>query len=569
MADLSIRDILDRTSCGRRGCPSMSTAKNGKATTHCPNHNDRGPSLSVKQSGNRVLLNCFGCNASYAEIMATLRSGNGYRQSAATCHEERGQRSRHTSGEAGHVVAEYEYHDETGRLLYVKERHEPKDFKLRRPNGTGGWIYGRGAISPVPYRLHELVATPPDAIVFIAGGEKGANALVARGAVATCCPDGDTSWDAAWAGYFRDRTVIVAHDADPSGRDLGERIAHDLAEVARVYVIEPAGLAEHEDVFDFLDRGGTVDQLLRQALRAGESRPAPAPKPPDGDHTDCRQTIERLERRCENARRRAVARGTELRNEKAKGRATMQVLGNKGASAGQRLTAIGLVYHVTGDERRGAADAANRTHISSTQLAELTGQSAASVRDHIKTFATIGACTRKVTRTYDAETDKWQSELRAGFADGGATVAQRLSRFAAIDLQRERKPGTGHPKPVCPDCNIELEPAGWRCRSCGSLFDDVPAAESAQNGNFSTSEAAGESSPYEDPRTYTRNFSTSEAPPACLHGVVTTPGAVCHQCGERWCHECGAATGSVLRGVCLGACRRANKAAYAAAGGGD
>ena len=48
---------------------------------------------------------------------------------------------------------DYDYTDESGELLFQVTRHEPKDFRQRRPDGRGGWIAdtrGRahGALSP-------------------------------------------------------------------------------------------------------------------------------------------------------------------------------------------------------------------------------------------------------------------------------------------------------------------------------------------------------------------------------------------------------------------------------------
>ena len=40
----------------------------------------------------------------------------------------------------GRIVAEYDYTDAAGELLFQVTRHEPKDFRQRRPDGRGGWI---------------------------------------------------------------------------------------------------------------------------------------------------------------------------------------------------------------------------------------------------------------------------------------------------------------------------------------------------------------------------------------------------------------------------------------------
>ncbi len=41
----------------------------------------------------------------------------------------------------GKLVATHDFVDESGKLLYQEVRFEPKDFKLRRPDGEGGWVW--------------------------------------------------------------------------------------------------------------------------------------------------------------------------------------------------------------------------------------------------------------------------------------------------------------------------------------------------------------------------------------------------------------------------------------------
>src|SRR5208283_4574900 len=54
------------------------------------------------------------------------------------------------------IVAEYDYTDEGGELLYQTVRFDPKDFKQRRPDGKGDWIWNLKGVRLVLYRLPEL-----------------------------------------------------------------------------------------------------------------------------------------------------------------------------------------------------------------------------------------------------------------------------------------------------------------------------------------------------------------------------------------------------------------------------
>jgi hypothetical protein len=71
------------------------------------------------------------------------------------------------------IVAEYNYTDEAGRLLYQVVRTEPKGFFQRRPNGNG-WI-NRKSPRQVLYHLREVLEA---AIVFVCEGEKDESFLI-------------------------------------------------------------------------------------------------------------------------------------------------------------------------------------------------------------------------------------------------------------------------------------------------------------------------------------------------------------------------------------------------------
>mgnify|MGYP001374685442 CR=1 FL=1 len=51
----------------------------------------------------------------------------------------------------------YEYVDESGNLLYQTVRYVPKDFRQRRPDGKGGWIWNLEGVQLVLYRLPEAL----------------------------------------------------------------------------------------------------------------------------------------------------------------------------------------------------------------------------------------------------------------------------------------------------------------------------------------------------------------------------------------------------------------------------
>jgi hypothetical protein len=81
------------------------------------------------------------------------------------------------------IVAQYDYTDESGALLFQCVRFEPKNFQQRRPNGNGGWIWNLKGIRMVPYRLPRLLAAET---VYVVEGEKDVETLESIGLVSSC-----------------------------------------------------------------------------------------------------------------------------------------------------------------------------------------------------------------------------------------------------------------------------------------------------------------------------------------------------------------------------------------------
>jgi hypothetical protein len=79
-----------------------------------------------------------------------------------------------TQVEGPRIIKTYDYTDEAGTAIYQVCRLDPKDFRQRRPDGNGGWIWKLGDVRRVLYKLPELLQFP-HATVFICEGEKDAD----------------------------------------------------------------------------------------------------------------------------------------------------------------------------------------------------------------------------------------------------------------------------------------------------------------------------------------------------------------------------------------------------------
>ena len=175
------------------------------------------------------------------------------------------------------IVATYDYVDEYANQLFQVVRFEPKDFRQRRSDGNGGWLWSLGEARRVPYRLPELIeAIATEKPVFIAEGEKAVDALVELGVPATCSPHGATKWNDEYSACFAGADVVVLPDNDEPGKEHGELVRKSLKGVAKsVKVLNLPKLPTKGDPFDWIAAGGTVEQLwqLVEAIHAEPMQP--------------------------------------------------------------------------------------------------------------------------------------------------------------------------------------------------------------------------------------------------------------------------------------------------------
>jgi hypothetical protein len=179
----------------------------------------------------------------------------------------------------GKIVATYDYHDSAGNLAYHVVRFDPKDFRQRRPDGKGGWIWNMRGVTPLPYRLPELLAADPADLVFVVEGEKDADNLAKAGVIAVTNHGGALKWTAAHSKHLAGRNVVIIPDNDEPGERHGQAVAaslHGVASSVRVVRL-PTG----KDVSDWLEAGGTPERLWELANAA----PAwvPPAKPAEDD----------------------------------------------------------------------------------------------------------------------------------------------------------------------------------------------------------------------------------------------------------------------------------------------
>ena len=238
----------------------------------CPLHKGSRDSFAINAANG--LWTCHACNRSGDLIQLERElTGTDFKTALAEVLRLVGR----TETANGHpprrpsIVAEYDYTDETGRILYQTVRYDPKSFKQRRPNGKGGWFWNLKGVRLVLYRLPELIKRATDT-VFIVEGEKDVHALESIGLLATCNPMGAGKWRDAYAETLRGRRVVIITDKDPPTDDKGnphyrgQKHAGVIAESllrhgCEVRIIEPP---RGKDASDWLAEGGTVQEIEAQ-----------------------------------------------------------------------------------------------------------------------------------------------------------------------------------------------------------------------------------------------------------------------------------------------------------------
>jgi 5S rRNA maturation endonuclease (ribonuclease M5) len=171
--------------------------------------------------------------------------------------------------EWNNIEIAYDYRDERGRLLYQVVRKIPKDFRQRKPDGAGGWIWSIGDVRRIIYRLPHILKAPLDQPIYIVEGEKDAERLASGKLVATTNPQGAGKWhfvdECARKALYGRHLVIIA-DADEAGRDHARQVKEwALAVAASVRVLELYPDDSKRDVSDWLDDGHSIEELQQVA----------------------------------------------------------------------------------------------------------------------------------------------------------------------------------------------------------------------------------------------------------------------------------------------------------------
>ncbi len=165
-------------------------------------------------------------------------------------------------------VATYVYRDERGAPLFRVVRFQLGEGAAYDKNFTqqkfenGKWLKKLGDARRVPYRIDEVVKAKH---IFIVEGEKDADTCVEKlGFAASTNPMGAGKWRSEHDQYFAEKHVAIIPDNDEPGRKHVLNVAQQLLTyAASVRVIELPNLPEKGDLTDWVNAGGTRDELIQ------------------------------------------------------------------------------------------------------------------------------------------------------------------------------------------------------------------------------------------------------------------------------------------------------------------
>lgn len=323
------REIADELN-SRGGWRKATPRKSQGYMAICPNHNDKNPSLSVRETENgRILLHCFATTctddkevAARVETVLGLDPGSlggpGGDYKIAPRHDSvKGVRKefdaivpvpsdapkfsttsrRFRSSTHGYAVMHWVYRDAEGRVMGYVARYERKDpatgkvdkmiwpwtFAVRE--GKREWVVGAMPEPRVPYNLDRIAKAPRDAIIQWHEGEKAADAgeIIFPNWIPTTTVGGGSAPHLTDFSAFAGRTVVICPDADAAGVEYVQLVGAKLIEVgARVLVLRfPTAhhvedgrlvkgmyvMQEGDDMADHLRNGWSTD-LVREAVAA-------------------------------------------------------------------------------------------------------------------------------------------------------------------------------------------------------------------------------------------------------------------------------------------------------------
>jgi len=241
----------------------------------CPAHDDQSPSLGVKRrSDGVVLITCrAGCDTKNVLSAIGLQMTDLFPERPQGVPRPQPVETRaYRDLDSEQPEKTYTYRGYDGEALYYMLRYSsPKAFRPRALDGSKTL----DGVQRVPYELPELIGKKD---IFITEGEKDADRLIALGVPATTNAFGAMNWTAELSEILSSigvQRVFIPPDNDVAGKARAKAVAaHCVKAGIEARIVPLDGLTEKQDVSDWLDNGGTLEQLQQLAEQAPIFDPA-------------------------------------------------------------------------------------------------------------------------------------------------------------------------------------------------------------------------------------------------------------------------------------------------------
>ena len=265
----NIDDILNKLS----NVKSIGT-KEWQSDCPCQGHNTPQKHLSITDTDDKALVKCFGTHT-YEDICQTL----GYDSLSYNTNKPE------TPKRIDHI---YQY-IKNDKVVFECVKYQPKDFRQRRPDGNGGYIWNLKDTELFLYHYDDIIrAVNNEETICIPEGEKDTDALWDIGFVATTNPLGADKDGKKWLDSYTDtlktaKNVIILADKD----DVGLKFAYHKARMIKPFVsiVKVVVFPDAKDVSDWLTMGHNDEELRELIVKTPEweDKPIEIPTTPHPD----------------------------------------------------------------------------------------------------------------------------------------------------------------------------------------------------------------------------------------------------------------------------------------------
>jgi len=245
----------------------------------CPFHEDTNPSLNFNDQNGKYFCHGCGKKGDFFHFYGKINSLDTRRDFGKILKGVADDFGIPWAQQKSRIAKTYNYVDANGDLLFQVCRMEPKDFRQRRPDGNGKWIWkmkGSG-VQRVLYRLPEILKADE---IIICEGEADVDCLFSIGFTATTSPCGAKKWRGEYNGFLKGKNIVLIPDNDAEGREHMAQVAQSLdGAAAHLKWIDLPGLPSKGDVSDFIATFNDKEQAAeRLSILIDQAPPYKPPK---------------------------------------------------------------------------------------------------------------------------------------------------------------------------------------------------------------------------------------------------------------------------------------------------